>query len=218
MPRSRYRIFDTEHPHFLTGTIVGWLPVFSFPEAVEIVFDSWRWLQRERGLEIYGYVVLENHFHLIAAAPDLANAIKSFKMYTARRILAFLDTRGAKMWLAQLRAMKLPHKTESDYQLWQEGSHAEQIDGRPMMEQKLEYTHLNPVRRRYVDRPEHWRYSSARNYLSLPARRHDIFRFGASLESRCGSRAGALGAYQAGGSRIAGERLASRACPGISRR
>ena len=118
MSRFRYRIFDTDYPYFLTGTIVGWLPVFSFPEAVEIVFDSLALAPAERRLDIYGYVVLENHFHLIAAAPDLANAVKSFKMFTARRIVDFLEHRRATTLLAQLRALKLPHKTESEYQLW----------------------------------------------------------------------------------------------------
>jgi hypothetical protein len=33
-----------------------------------------------------------------------------------------------------------------------------------MMVQKLEYMHNNPVERGYVDVPEDWRYSSARNY------------------------------------------------------
>ena len=33
-----------------------------------------------------------------------------------------------------------------------------------MMLKKLEYTHNNPVRRGFVDEPEHCRYSSARNY------------------------------------------------------
>ena len=28
--------------------------------------------------------------------------------------------------------------------------------------------HQNPVKRGYVDQPEHWRYSSARNYLGQP--------------------------------------------------
>jgi hypothetical protein len=32
-----------------------------------------------------------------------------------------------------------------------------------MMLQKLEYIHLNPVKRGYVDETVHWRYSSARN-------------------------------------------------------
>jgi len=33
-----------------------------------------------------------------------------------------------------------------------------------MMRQKLDYIHHNPVKCGYVDQPEHWRYSSARNY------------------------------------------------------
>jgi putative transposase len=34
-----------------------------------------------------------------------------------------------------------------------------------MMQQKIEYIHQNPVKRGYVDQAEHWRYSSARDYL-----------------------------------------------------
>lgn len=32
------------------------------------------------------------------------------------------------------------------------------------MREKLDYIHHNPLKRGYVDLPEHWRYSSARNY------------------------------------------------------
>jgi hypothetical protein len=41
MTRTRHRIFETEYPYFMTCTIAGWLPVFTRPEAVDIVFDSW---------------------------------------------------------------------------------------------------------------------------------------------------------------------------------
>ena len=34
--------------------------------------------------------------------------------------------------------------------------------------QKLDYLHYNPVKRGYVDFPEHWRWSSARTYLGQP--------------------------------------------------
>jgi hypothetical protein len=33
-----------------------------------------------------------------------------------------------------------------------------------VMREKLDYIHQNPVKRGYVDEPEHWRYSSARDY------------------------------------------------------
>ena len=75
MTRTRYRIYETEFPYFLTCTIAGWLPVFTRKEAVEIVLDSWRHLQRQEEFRLFGYVILENHLHLIASAPRLAVAI-----------------------------------------------------------------------------------------------------------------------------------------------
>ncbi len=161
MTRTRYRIFETEYPYFLTCTIVGWLPVFTRPEAVQILFDCWRFLQQNRD---FGYVILENHLHLIASAPQLANAMKSFKMYTARQLIELLERHAAEMLLWQLRAHKLRRKTKSEYQVWQEGSKPKQIGGHEVMRQKLDYMHNNPVKRGYVDDPLHWRYSSARDY------------------------------------------------------
>jgi hypothetical protein len=42
------------------------------------------------------------------------------------------------------------------------------IFSEPVMREKLDDIHRNPVKRGYVDIPEHWRYSSARNYLGEP--------------------------------------------------
>ncbi len=164
MTRTRYRIFETEYPYFMTCTIVGWVPVFTRPEAVQIIFDSWRFLQQNRHFLLYGYVVLGNHLHLIASAPDLANDMKSFKMFTARQLIDLLERHEARVLLQQLRALKLRHKTSSEYQVWQEGNKPKQIVNIEMMQQKLEYVHNNPVERGYVDDPLHWRYSSARSY------------------------------------------------------
>ena len=167
MPRSRYRIGETEYSYSLSGTVVGWLPVFTRPEAVQIVLDCWDFLRQNREFVLYGYVVLENHLHLIASAPDLTNAMKSFKMFTAKAIIELLERCSAEMLLRQLRALKLRHKTRSEYQVWQEGSCPKQLANEEMMRQKLEYMHNNPVKRGYVDETVQWRYSSARNYAGL---------------------------------------------------
>ena len=167
MTRTRYRIYEDVYPYFMTCTIVGWLPIFPRPKAVNIIFDSWRFLQQNRHFSLYGYVILENHLHLVGSAPELANALKSFKMFTAGEIIALLEREAAEPLLRGLRALKLRHKTNSEYQVWQEGSHPQQIQNNEMMLQKLEYAHNNPVKRGYVDEPVHWRYSSARNYAGL---------------------------------------------------
>ena len=59
------------------------------------MYDSWRFLQQNRGFTLYGYAILENHLHLIARAPDLSGEMKSFKMFTARQLLALLEQHGA---------------------------------------------------------------------------------------------------------------------------
>jgi REP element-mobilizing transposase RayT len=152
----------------MTCTVVGWLPVFTRPDAVQILFDSWQYLKKNVRFQLYGYVILENHLHVIASAPDLANAMKSFKMYTARQVVDLLERNKADVLLSQLRAHKMSYKVDSEYQVWQEGSKPKEIGNTEIMWQKLEYTHMNPVKRGYVDEPVHWRYSSARNYAGTP--------------------------------------------------
>jgi len=152
----------------MTCTVVGWLPVFTRSEAVRIVLDSWAYLQKDHQFRLLGYVVLENHLHLIAQSPTLIRAMQSFKSWTARRILDLLEQQRAHVLLDQFVRMKLAHKKESKFQFWQEGSQPKQIRTDEIMWQKLEYIHFNPVKRGYVDDPVHWRYSSARNYSRLP--------------------------------------------------
>ncbi|MCK5876581.1 MAG: hypothetical protein KAG43_03010, partial [Candidatus Marithrix sp.] len=100
----------------------------------------------------------------ISSAPEHSKTVKTFKSYTARTIIDYLLEKNVQMFLQQLSYYKLKHKVNSRYQLWQEGSHAEEIINPDMMRQKLDYIHNNPVKRGYVNEPVHWRYSSASNY------------------------------------------------------
>lgn len=167
MARTRYRIVDGAHPYFLTCTIVAWHPIFSGPECAQIVLDSLAFLQGHERLILYGYVIMENHLHLVAHASDLSKEVGDFKSFTARQIIDFLHDRKETTVLSLLENWKLPHKSDRTYQLWQEGNKPKQIQDDATMLQKLEYTHNNPVRRGYVDEPTHWRYSSARNYAGV---------------------------------------------------
>jgi len=87
--------------------------------------------------------------------------------YTARKSINFYISQKNQFILEQLSLHKLPHRTDRDYQFWQQGSHPQMIQSDAMMRQKIEYMHYNPVRRGYVDLPEQWRYSSARNYSEM---------------------------------------------------
>jgi putative transposase len=165
MGKSRYKVVtDGGEPYFLTCSVVNWLPVFGNPAIAGIVMDSLRFLHEHQRLRLHGYVLMENHLHLVASSSDLAKEIGDFKSYTARRCIDWLQQHDRSWVLRQLRFHKAPHKADQAYQFWQEGSHPQLIQGEAMLAQKLEYIHGNPVARGYVDDPGCWRYSSWRNY------------------------------------------------------
>src|SRR5436853_460045 len=118
MTRSRNRIFDDDAnvPYFLTCTVGGWLPIFTRPESVDIILNSWRFLQKEGRLTLYGYVILENHLHLIASSPSLSKEIGDFKSFTDKEIVKLLKFRGARLLLDQLEYHKDLCKTGQQFQ------------------------------------------------------------------------------------------------------
>ena len=168
MPRSRYRFLGDDARNFMTMTVNHWLPVFTRPDTVDIVLDSWRWLQQHEDFRLHGYVILENHLHLVARSTDISATIKRSKSYTARAISDHLRQRNVRGLLDLMALFKRAHKTESTYQFWEEGSHPQRVESEDVMRQKLDYIHQNPVKRGFVDLPEHWRWSSARDYAGQP--------------------------------------------------
>ncbi len=167
MGRSRYKFAKLDQAHFMTLTVLHWIPVFTRPETVDILLNSFRFLMNE-GLRVHAYVILENHLHLVAQSSQIDKDIARFKSYTAKHILALLHEKNMSEILSQLAFYKKAHKLDRQYQFWQEGVHPELIQGEEMMRQKITYVHDNPVKRGYVDLPEHWRYSSARDYAGTP--------------------------------------------------
>ncbi|WP_428234866.1 REP-associated tyrosine transposase [Gracilimonas sp.] len=165
MGRSRYKIYEEHYPYFITSMIKDGLPLLSKPKLSQIVLDGFLFLQSERKVIIYGYVIMENHFHAIVEGEDLAKKLRLAKSFMARRMIDCLKADGNSKLLAQIEFRKLKHKLKSDYQVWEEGFHPKQLLNNEMVAQKLDYIHFNPVKCGFIDRPEYWRYSSARNYL-----------------------------------------------------
>jgi REP element-mobilizing transposase RayT len=167
MPRTRYKVFTQNCPHFLSSSIVNWIPLFSDPDQVDILLSSLRFLHETQRLRLHGYVIMENHFHLVASSPLFDIDIGSLKSYSAKGFLSLLESKKHLTRTDELKWRKLRHKEKQDYQVWQEGYHPQQITSHEMLAQKLDYIHNNPVRRGYVDEPGHWRYSSYRNYNEM---------------------------------------------------
>ena len=176
--RSRYYTREVERAHFVTSTVVGWLPVFQSATCYDLLAHALDYCRREKGLKLYAWVIMENHFRAVVQSEQLPRVMADLKKFTAGKLLAQLRVER-RDWLLDLLAKgKAEHKTGSVYQLWQEGYHPQAIYSDETMQQKIDYIHANPVRRGWVASPEHWRYSSAHEWLagSLPVMRCDNWR------------------------------------------
>ncbi len=164
MGRSRYKIYEPTHPHFITCTVLNWIPLFTRKESVEILLESFRHLQKTDHFKLYAYVILENHLHIVASSNDIGQSMAKFKRHTARALIKLLQKENVKTILDQLTFYKKAHKTDREFQLWQEGIQPKLIQSDATMISKIKYIHENPVKRGYVDDASHWCYSSARVY------------------------------------------------------
>ena len=52
MGRSRYKIHEPTHPHFITCTVLHWIPLFTRVDSVQILIDSLKHLQITDNLKV----------------------------------------------------------------------------------------------------------------------------------------------------------------------
>ena len=63
-----YIVKDQEAVHYVTFTVHQWVDVFSRKCYAEIFLESLKYCQLYKGLEVYAWVIMTNHCHLIIQA------------------------------------------------------------------------------------------------------------------------------------------------------
>ncbi|MDQ7063580.1 MAG: transposase [candidate division KSB1 bacterium] len=162
--RSNYKIYEKKGVYFVTSTITAWIPIFVNKSYFDILVSALNFCAEQKNLNIFAWVILDNHFHLVCQAPELSQTFQSLKRHTAKQIITQLKSDNKKWALNLFAYYKKRHKKGSEYQVWQEGFHPQLINSEDMLTQKIEYIHYNPVKRGYVEKPEHWLHSSARYF------------------------------------------------------
>ena len=161
-----YSIKDQGAMHFVTFTVHQWADVFTRSSYVDILLDSLKYCQKAKGLEIYAWVVMSNHCHLIIRAKEnnLSDIIRDFKKFTSKAIYHAIENNSQesrKEWLLKIL------KYEERIWFWEEGYHGEEITSRDFFECKLQYIHLNPVRAGIVEKEEDFLNSSAGDWYGV---------------------------------------------------
>ncbi len=167
-----YQIKNQEAPYYLTFQIVYWVDLFSRKSYRDIVIESLKHCQKEKGLEIFAWVIMSNHVHIIARSTtnDLSGTIRDFKKYTSKKIIEEIErsAESRKEWMLRLfiHAAKRQNK-KGDYQVWTHENHAIELFGNDFIQSKVEYIHNNPIRAGIVNKAEEYNYSSAAVYADM---------------------------------------------------
>ena len=169
----KYRIEDHQEVYFLTSTVVDWIDVFTRKELAEIVVDSLRYCQTEKGLLLYSWCLMPSHLHLIVSATDgksISDIMRDFKKFTSKKIVQTIQTinESRKEWMLDKFefAGRWNPKIEN-YKFWQDGIHPIILTSNHFIDQKLSYIHQNPVSAGMVFEPQHYVYSSAIDYSGV---------------------------------------------------
>ncbi|MDI6046038.1 REP-associated tyrosine transposase [Flavobacterium yafengii] len=169
--KEGYVIRDQTLPHYITATVVDWIDILTRQTYRDSIIESLDYCIKNKGMILYGYVIMSNHIHLIIQSEDgkLSDLIRDFKKFTAKNILDKIQAvpESRKEWmLERFKLAAEKHTRNKNYQFWQYGNHAEEIYSNKFMWSKLDYIHLNPVRAGLVEKASHYIYSSASNYIN----------------------------------------------------
>lgn len=172
MAGDRYHIQDQNSTYFLTITVVKWIDIFTRANYKDIIVDSLNYCIDEKGLELYAWVIMSNHIHLVCKVNKpfgMSGFLRDFKKFTSKQILAEIQhiNESRKIWLLDKFEFEAKRTRRAKYyKFWKDDNHAIDLTNNKIdVNSKIEYVHNNPVNARIVDFAEDYNFSSARDYV-----------------------------------------------------
>jgi putative transposase len=150
--------------YFYTASILNWIPLLQPDKFKQIIADSLAHLVKAKKIRVYGFVIMPNHIHLIwenITANGKEKPHASFMKFTAHQFLEELKKTDNPI----LDKFKV-ERSSRNHQFWQRNALPIRLCDRKILEQKLNYIHLNPLQEHWnlVSDPNDYYYSSCSFY------------------------------------------------------
>jgi putative transposase len=161
--------FDPAHLYFVTTTAVQRRLLFQRDLVKRMIVDSLDCMRLRDRFELYAFVVMPNHLHLIiqcAVEDPLADVMRDLKKHIADRLIRHYRAEGNQPVLDFLASAVGEHRRQQ-HRVWEEGYNAKDIFSPEFLRQKMTYVHGNPCQPHWnlAACPEDYLWSSARFYL-----------------------------------------------------
>jgi putative transposase len=156
--------YPIHYPHFFTATILEWKHLLKPDKFKDIIINSLQYLVQQNRVQVYSFVIMSNHIHIIwrmGNAEVKAKLQQSFTKFTAQKILQELRNNHPNV-LSKL----LVDAADRKYQVWERNPLSIEIHNHSVMLQKINYIHQNPVRAGLVSVDTDYHYSSANFYVN----------------------------------------------------
>ena len=156
---SQFRKTTPNDIYFVTLTLVGWINLFDREDYKRIIIKNLQYCQNKENLDIFAYVVMSNHIHMVCRRIDydLNELIGRFKSFTAKEFKSEINNNpkeSRRKWLNTLfKHFAILDKSFKEYHFWQRNNQPTLISDNYMLEQKINYTHENPVKAGLVTDP-----------------------------------------------------------------
>ncbi len=140
------------------------LPLLMEPGIASCVALEINAARRKYGFRLYGYVIMPEHVHLVLFPVEpvhlgrLVGEIKSRSARESMRILRSADS-------ASLSSLVATRGNRADYAFWLPRCYDHNCRTQEDTIVKINYCHMNPVKRGLVTSPEAWRWSSYGSYM-----------------------------------------------------
>lgn len=168
---GKYKFYNPDGIYFVSFAVVGWADVFIRNMYKDILLDSIRHCQKEKGLIVHAWVIMSSHVHMIISRNStwvLEDIMRDMKKFTSHKIIGAImenTQESRKEWLLEMfENFGRLNSNNSKYQFWQQENHPVELSDNKMQDERLDYIHNNPVKSGYVYKPEDYIYSSAIDY------------------------------------------------------
>jgi len=160
MPAGLHRTYGAHPLHFITCSCYHRLPLLSQSRSRDRFLAILEQTRQRYRFVVVGYVVMPEHVHLLITEPEIGNPSTVMQVLKQRTAHALLPKRKRRH---PRQCQVFPE--EMCRAFWQARFYDFNVWTTRKRVEKLRYMHRNPVKRRLVELPEQWRWSSYRFYL-----------------------------------------------------
>jgi REP element-mobilizing transposase RayT len=137
-----YQIKDQEGLYYLTFQVVDWVDIFTRQVYRDIVIESFKYSIEHKDFQLFGYVIMSNHIHLIANSGTgrLSATIGDIKKYTSKKIIETIQTinESRNEWLLNRFSFNAKQNSRNkNYQVWTHENHAIYLYSNEFIAEKL---------------------------------------------------------------------------------